>query len=100
MAAEIMPSGTFRLKGVELLRTFGPPIGVMNMHQLALRGQIGYATMHNLMTKSDEMQKVNLRHLYGILVDGLGLTPDEASELRLGDVFEVKPDTAPSNGTK
>lgn len=90
---ERMPSGVFRLKGSRLM-ALGKERGVENPHQVSMKSGVSYPTIHRYAEKPEEVEAISLRALYGFLVDGLGLSPDEVESLRFGDVFEAVPDGA------
>ena len=58
-----------------------------NKHRLSLTEQVSYPTVHKYFSGED-IRNFSGDVLYAILVTGMGLTLDQASELRLGDVFE------------
>lgn len=78
-----VPSGFLRLKGRELLEEHD-----VSMYRMRESGAASYPTIHKYMTAPDEVHHISLKVLYGILVDGLGYTPEEAAELRMGDIFD------------
>ena len=86
-----MASGVFRLKGPNLLE-IGKRKGVNSINQLSLRSGITYATAHRYIQNPGEVEAMSLRNLYGILVDGLGLSAEEVMNMRIGDVFDAVPD--------
>lgn len=90
---ENMTTGVFRLKGSHLLK-LGKARGAQNIHQISQKGGVSYPTTHRYFEKSEEVEAVSLRALYGVLVDGLGMSPAEVAALRFGDVFEAIPDVA------
>lgn len=86
-----MPTGVFRLKGSNLLK-LGQKRGIDNIHQVSMRGGVSYPTVHRYFENPDQVESVSLRALYGTLIDGLGLTPDELSNMAFGEIFESVPD--------
>lgn len=85
-----MPSGTFRLKGADLLRRFQKR-GLENHHQISLQARVTYPTVKLWLQKDPEVESIHLGTLAGLLVDGLGMAPREALDLRLGDLLEYLP---------
>lgn len=90
-----MPTGVFRLKGSQL-RELARTKGVKNIHQVSMRSGVSYPTTYRYIENPDQVESVSLRALYGVLVDGLGLSHEEVANLRLGDILELIPD----NGAK
>lgn len=86
-----MATGVFRLKGSKL-REIGVRNGVKNIHQVSMRSGVSYPTTYRYIENPDQVESVSLRALYGVLVDGLGLSHEEVSNLRLGDILELVPD--------
>lgn len=81
-----MVSGTFRLKGRELLEKYDK-----TMYRVHKDGDVSYSTIHRWLTKPDEVERIEGRLLFGFLM-GLGLTLEEVNALPLGDVFEFIPE--------
>lgn len=85
-----MAAGRFRLKGRPILQ-LGKD--VKNLHRVHLRSQVSLPTVTKYLSDNpeilDSMKSVDLESLYGLLVDGLGLTEEEVLNLRLGDILEV-----------
>lgn len=86
-----MATGVFRLKGSKL-RELSQSRGIENVHQVSMRSGVSYPTAYRYFEKPEQVESVSLRALYGVLVDGIGLTPAEVSDLRLGDILEQVPD--------
>lgn len=82
-----MANGYLRLKGSELLNKHDK-----NLHQASQDGAFSYATVHRYIKHSSDVKAISTRVLYGFLIEGLGLTPDELSQMKFGDVFDVIPD--------
>lgn len=82
--AQVMASGRVRLKGHALLAQLQ-----INMHALSLDEKVSYPTLHKYLNNADELNSFSAEVLYAILVKGMGKTPDEIEDMRLGDVFEV-----------
>jgi hypothetical protein len=81
-----MASGRVRLKGRELLEKYG-----VTMYRIGKDGDVSYPTVHKYLTAPDSVKHFSTEVLYGLLM-GLGLSIEEAEQLRLGDVFEFVPD--------
>ncbi len=80
-----MANGTFRLKGRELLEKHN-----LSMYRLAKDGEVSYPTIHRYVTDPDSIKFISLEVLYGLL-SGLGLSDDQVTDLRFGDVFDIAP---------
>jgi hypothetical protein len=80
----IVASGYLRLKAAELLREHNT-----NLHQASQKGGFSYPTMHRYIKQPESIESMHMRSIVGLLVDGLGLSPDEIENLRFGDIFEV-----------
>ena len=50
---------------------------------------VAYATMRRYMTGKFAVHEVNLKAMGGLLIYGLGLTKEQAADVRLGDLFEI-----------
>ena len=83
-----MATGVFRLKGSKLLE-IGKRKGVENIHQISMRSGISYPTTRRYIETPEQVEAVSLRALYGVLVDGIGMTREEVAGLRFGDVFDM-----------
>lgn len=88
---KIMPTGVFRLKGSNLLEK-GRTRGIDNIHQVSMRGGVSYPTVHRYFENPDQVESVSLRALYGTIIDGLGISPEELSKMPFGEIFESVPD--------
>jgi hypothetical protein len=86
-----MPTGVFRLKGSMILEA-GKRKGIENIHQVSMRSGVSYPTAYRYIEKPEKVEAVSLRALYGVLVDGIGMSPEEIANMRLGDLFELVPD--------
>ncbi len=73
------------LKGKEILERSG----FANTHQLALKAQVSYPTVHRYITDAENLTNINLEALAAILLKGCGMSPAELENIRLGDLFEV-----------
>jgi hypothetical protein len=86
-----MATGKFRLKGRPII-DLGRDVN--NSHQVHLRSQVSWPTVSKYLSDDpatlDEMRSLDLEVLYGILVDGLGLSEEEVLNLRLGEILEVQ----------
>lgn len=58
-----------------------------NMNRLSQEERIGYPTILKYL-KDDNVDSFKGEVLYSIIIKGMGLTQEEAEDLRLGDVFE------------
>ncbi len=81
-----MSSGSLRLKGRELLDKHN-----ISMYRLAENGAASWPTVHKYITRPESIDQISTEVLYGILIDGLGLSVEQAENMRLGDVFEFVP---------
>ena len=81
-----METGTFRLKGSSLLSR-AEVNGVENRHQLSLRSGISTQTIYSLFDGSP-IKQIDLRVLAKILINGVGITPEELENVKFGDIFE------------
>ena len=86
-----MATGVFRLKGSKILE-IGKGKGVDNIHQISMRSGVSYPTAHRWVEKPEQVEAISLRALYGVLVDGIGLSLGEVSALKISDIFELVPD--------
>ena len=89
---QTMPTGVFRLKGSTILEA-SKRKGIENIHQISMRGGVSYPTVHRYIETPKKVESISLRALYGVLVDGAGMTPSEIAEMKLGDLFELVPDS-------
>lgn len=78
-------SGTFRLKGRDLLSLGG---GAENAHQLSLRSRLSWPTVYKYITTPERITTISMDVLAGLLIDGLGLTAAQILDMRFGDLFE------------
>lgn len=78
--------GTLQLRGGQLADKFGK-----TTYRIAKDGAISYPTAHKYITKPETVQTLSGVVLYGILVDGLRLSPEQVADMRLGDVFDIIP---------
>jgi len=60
---------------------------IKNMHKLSLVAEISYQTIHRYFN-TPNISTINGTVLYAIIIGGMGLSIEEAENLRLGDVFE------------
>lgn len=58
-----------------------------NAHRLALVAQVSAPTVNRLINNPNAVQSFDAEALGNILTKGLGLTVEEAGELKLSDVF-------------
>ena len=87
----IVARGTFRLKGATL-KQMAKRAGIDNKHQLSMKAGISYPSSVTWMTEPEKLESIHLPSLAGILIDAFGMTPSQALDLRLGDLFEYVPD--------
>jgi hypothetical protein len=85
-----MPAGKFRLKSRgEILKLGKTP----NAHQVSIRSGNSWVTISRYLAddeeKRDSVQSVDLAIMYGMLTSGLGLTDEQALDLKLRDIFEI-----------
>jgi hypothetical protein len=76
--------GTFRLKGDHLLTISKK---AHNMHQVSRQAGASWPTIHKYMT-SDKLKSIDLEVLADLLLDGIGLTPEELAIIPFGEIFE------------
>lgn len=66
--------------------------GSANAHRLSLDSRMSYTTIEKYTKRPETVSALDLKTISALLVDGLGFTPDEVLDLRLGDLFEWKDD--------
>ncbi len=88
-----MPTGTFRLKGSNLMDLSVEKGNAVNPHQVAMRSGVSYPTIHRYIKQPQEVEAVLLRALWGFLVDGIGLSPEDVAGMDFGEIFEPMPDS-------
>lgn len=79
-------SGYLRLRVEELLEEYGDG---MSLHKASQLGRFPYPTMWRYWRTPDELKSIHTRAVVGLLVDAIGLTPEEVEDLKFGDVFEI-----------
>ncbi|MCB8988048.1 MAG: hypothetical protein H6661_09915 [Ardenticatenaceae bacterium] len=84
---EELANGYFRLKGQELLTKHGT-----NLHRASQSGAFSYPTLHRYLNEPENVKAMSTRVLYGFLIEGLGIAPEELHEMRFGDIFEAVTD--------
>lgn len=82
-----MASGTIRLKSQELIEKFNK-----TMYRIEKNGAASRPTVLKYMGTPEQVEYLSARVLYGILVDGFELSPEDVANMRFGDVFELIPD--------
>ena len=87
---DTVASGTVRLNG----RFWTETNLRMNKHRLSQQGRISYPTVLKYLNTPTDVSMFDGGVIYTILVDGMGYSPEDAAELRLGDVFDFVPDSA------
>lgn len=81
---QAMASGVVRLNG-----QFWTDSNLrINKHQLSQQGRISYPTVLKYLNSPSDLSAFDGGVIYTILVDGMGYSPEEAANLRLGDIFE------------
>lgn len=71
-------------------KTFSVERLVANRHQISMQSGLSYPTVLKYTGDDvDDIQVFSGEVLYGLLTHGLGLTPAQVADLRLGDVFEI-----------
>ena len=75
----------FILRGSRLLELSG----MQNAHQLALRSQVSYPTIDKYVNRPELVGSFDTTVLAEILSRGLGMTPEQISNITLGDLFEL-----------
>ncbi|KPL72227.1 hypothetical protein ADN00_15520 [Ornatilinea apprima] len=74
-----------QIKGSEILKMSGEA----NNHRLALKARVSYPTVDRWINRSQNVQSIDLAALANLLLDGIGLSPDELLARPLGDFFEL-----------
>lgn len=91
---EQVASGTIRLNR----RFFDEGNLVINKHKLSQTEQVSYPTVMKYITRKGaddfDIRTFSGDVLYAILITGMGYTPEDAANLRLGQVFEIVEDEA------
>ena len=88
-----LANGYFRLKGQELLDEHDT-----NLHRASQTGSFSYPTVHRYLNEPESVKAMSVRVLYGFLIDGLGISPEELHNMKFGDIFEAVPDNPKING--
>ena len=83
-----MADGYFRIKVEQLVEERNT-----NLHKVAQRGAVSYPTIHRYMRHPEQVRGVSLRVLYGLLIRGLDISPEDLEEMRFGDIFEIVHET-------
>jgi len=74
-----------QVKGSTLLEKSGEP----NANQFSHRARLSIQTAYRYIQQPEEVLAFDSRVLARILIDGLGLTPEKALDLKFGDVFDL-----------
>lgn len=82
-----MASGTIRLKGRELLEKYSKTMYRLEKNKAATR-----PTILKYINRPEEIDSYSARVVYGILVDGLELSPEQVADMRFGDIFDLLSD--------
>jgi hypothetical protein len=91
----MIKKGTFRLKGPNLL-SLGR--GADNPHRLAMQSGVSTQTIYRYFNDPESVKQVDLVTLASIIIDGLGISPEDLHLLSFADVFEFIPNK--ENGTE
>ena len=84
---EKMASGRFRLKGHELME-MAADRRMINPHMVHLRAGVSYPPVNKYLKRPDDVDMLSLKVLAGIVVDALGISPEEALAKPLGFYFD------------
>ena len=90
---EKVPTGVFRLKGAHLM-SLAKERGVDNPHRVSMKSGVSYPTIHRYVEKPEEVEAISLKALYGFLIDGVGMSPEEVEGMRFGEIFDAVPNGA------
>ncbi len=66
--------------------------GTSNPHQLAMKARVSAPTAAKYVNTPEAVQVVDMAVLAAILTEGFGLSPRQALNLRLGDIFDFVDD--------
>lgn len=77
-------NGYFRLRGEGLLKEAGD----IPLHRACRRAGVSYPTIHRYINGED-VNGVSLPILYNFLTLGLGLSPSQLAEKKLGEIFDL-----------
>lgn len=75
----------FVFKGGKLLNKSG----LGNIHQVTLRARISAQTGYKYLQTPENVKSVDMKVLASILIDGIGLSPKQILEMKIGDLFEL-----------
>lgn len=81
-----MANGTIRPKGAELFERFGKDL---SLYGIAKRAALSQTTVHRWKKEPETISQINGEVLYGILIDGFGISADQLRELKFGDILDV-----------
>lgn len=62
---------------------------IPNAHQFSLRARISYPTIEKYVNRPEKIVQFDAAVMGQIVTDGLGLTIEQAKNLRLGDLFDI-----------
>ena len=88
-----MATGTFRLNGPSLNR-MAEEIGRDNPHQIMRYTNSSYPVINRWFSDWETVKTLNLSVLAQVLVDALEIAPEEALNLRLGDLLTFECNSA------
>lgn len=63
--------------------------GLDNIHQVTLRARISTFTGYKYFNTPENVKSVDMKVLASILIDGIGLSPKQVLEMKIGDLFEL-----------
>ena len=87
----IMATGSFRLKGRDLYAEGFRRRRYNDIKTAAKMTGMSRPTLSNWVNSSETVSRLDLNSFTNLLVDGLGLSPDQALNMKLGDIFEFVP---------
>jgi hypothetical protein len=71
------------LKSKRLLEISG-----LNTNQLAMKARVPQQTAYKYIGKPEKVQALDATTLAKFFLDGLGLSPEQVLEMKIGDLFE------------
>lgn len=91
MEITIMTNGSFRLKGRDLYAEGYRRRRFNDVKTAARITGMSRPTLSNWINNPETVSRLDLNGLTNLLVDGLGITPEEALQMKLGDIFQFIP---------
>lgn len=82
--------GNLLLKSRELIEKYADD---KTLYRISKDGDVGYSTIHRWQDKPEEVEAVKLSVLCSFLM-GLGLSVEDIENLPMGEVFDVKLNSA------